>query len=187
MEQVGKKGCVCFFFNFFVFGMDERLGRGLRAAKTALFVLVVCNVLLSRFFTILQCHQMFDNILRLNTATSTSAINKLAKWRRDFPTVHVLHATTRIGSATTVDLAMEFSDGIVKCIHRVCAKWPHTRSVERLIDRDTLTYSETRSHPTQNLASSSSSPDIRLTVARSYRKCSLEEPKTVFPCAPAGR
>lgn len=187
MEQVGKKGCVCFFFNFFVFGMDERLGRGLRAAKTALFVLVVCNVLLSRFFTILQCHQMFDNILRLNTATSTSAINKLAKWRRDFPTVHVLHATTRIGSATTVDLAMEFSDGIVKCIHRVCAKWPHTRSVERLIDRDTLTYSETRSHPTQNLASSWSSPDIRLTVTRSYRKCSLEEPKTVFPCAPAGR
>ena len=187
MEQVGKKGCVCFFFNFFVFGMDERLGRGLRAAKTALFVLVVCNVLLSRFFTILQCHQMFDNILRLNTATSTSAINKLAKWRRDFPTVHVLHATTRIGSATTVDLAMEFSDGIVKCIHRLCAKWPHTRSVERLIDRDTLTYSKTRTHPAQNLASSSSSPDIRLTVARSYRKCSLEEPKTVFPCAPAGR
>ena len=167
--------------------MDETLGRVLRAAKTALFVLVVCNVLLSRFFTILQCHQMFDNILRLNTATSTSAINKLAKWRRDFPTVHVLHATTRIGSATTVDLAMEFSDGIVKCIHRVCAKWPHTRSVERLIDRDTLTYSETRSHPTQNLASSWSSPDIRLTVTRSYRKCSLEEPKTVFPCAPAGR
>lgn len=187
MEQVGKKGCVCFFFNFFVFGMDERLGRGLRAAKTALFVLVVCNVLLSRFFTILQCHQMFDNILRLDTTTSSSAINKLAKWRRDFPTVHVLHATTRIGSATTVDLAMEFSDGIVKCIHRLCAKWPHTRSVERLIDRDTLTYSKTRTHPAQNLASSSSSPDIRLTVARSYRKCSLEEPKTVFPCAPAGR
>lgn len=118
--------------------MDETLGRVLRAAKTALFVLVVCNVLLSRFFTILQCHQVFDNILHVlrrynrpeTTTSTTSAINTLAKWRREFPTVHVLHATTRIGSATTVDLAMEFSDGIVKCTYSspVCEMAAHVRS-----------------------------------------------------------